>query len=62
MMPPRSPIERAQYGLRLEIELLQALKHLAVDERVPLNGLVEEAVRDYLKKKGRKPPRRRLVE
>ncbi len=61
-MPPLSPIKRSQYGLRLEIELMQVLKHLAVDERVPLNQLVEEAVRDFLKKKGRRPPRRRLVE
>ena len=61
-MPPPSPIKRSQYGLRLEIDLMQVLKHLAVDERVPLNQLVEEAVRDFLKKKGRRPPRRRLVE
>ena len=61
-MPPRSPIKRSQYGLRLEIELMQVLKHLAVDERVPLNQLVEEAVREFLKKKGRRLPRRRLVE
>ena len=59
-MPPRSSIKRSQYGLRLEVELMQVLKHLAVDERTPMNQLVEEAVRDYLKKKGRRPPRRRL--
>ena len=61
-MPPPSPIERSQYGLRLEVELMQVLKHLAVDERTPMNQLVEDAVRDYLKKMGRKSPRRRLSE
>jgi hypothetical protein len=61
-MPPPSSIKRSQYGLRLEVELIQVLKHLAVDERTPMNQLVEEAVRDYLRKKGRRPPRRRLVE
>jgi hypothetical protein len=61
-MPPPSSIKRSQYGLRLEVELIQALKHLAVDERTPMNQLVEEAVRDYLRKKGRRPPKRRLGE
>ena len=61
-MPPRSSIKRSQYGLRLEVELMQVLKHLAVDERTPMNQLVEDAVRDYLRKKGRRPPRRRLME
>ncbi len=56
------PINHSQYGLRLEVELMQVLKHLAVDERTPMNQLVEEAVRDFLRKKGRRPPRRRLSE
>jgi len=56
------PISHSQYGPRLEVELMQVLKHLAVDERTPMNQLVEEAVRDFLRKKGRRPPRRRLSE
>jgi hypothetical protein len=56
------PINHSQYGLGLEVELMQVFKHLAVDERTPMNQLVEEAVRDFLRKKGRRPPRRRLSE
>jgi hypothetical protein len=38
------------YGLRLDQALMKDLAHLAVDEDRWLNELIEEAVRDLLKK------------
>ncbi len=45
---------RKQFGLRLAIDLMKDVKHYAVDEGKPLNDLVEEALRDFLKKHRRK--------
>ena len=41
---------RKNYGLRLDPGVMKELAHLAVDEEKWLNELVEEAVRDLLKK------------
>lgn len=41
---------KKNYGLRLDQGLMKELNHLAVDEDRWLNDLVEEAVRDLLKK------------
>ena len=41
---------RKMYGLRLEQTLMRDLQHLAVDEDKWMNEMVEEAVRDLLKK------------
>ncbi len=41
---------KKNYGLRLDQALMEDLGHLAVDEEKWLNELVEEAVRDLLKK------------
>ncbi|HEV8329473.1 MAG TPA: hypothetical protein VGQ08_18530 [Nitrospiraceae bacterium] len=41
---------RKNYGLRLRQELMRELSHLAVDEDCWLNELVEEAIRDLVKK------------
>ena len=46
---------RKQFGLRLAIDLMKEVKHYAVDEGKPLNDVVEEALRDLLKKHRRKP-------
>lgn len=46
---------RKQFGLRLAIDLMKEIKHYAVDEAKPLNDVVEEALRDFLKKHRRKP-------
>lgn len=62
MPRPSSDETRRQFGLRLDEELMTALKHLAVDERTSMNQLVEEAIRDLLRKKGRRIPRARLLE
>lgn len=42
--------EKKNYGLRLDQALMKELNHLAVDEDRWLNELVEEAIRDLLKK------------
>ena len=41
---------KKNYGLRLDQGLMKELNHLAVDEDRWLNDLVEEAVRDLLKR------------
>jgi hypothetical protein len=41
---------KKNYGLRLDQGVMKELAHLAVDEDRWLNELVEEAVRDLLKK------------
>jgi len=50
MARPRSLKLRKQYGLRLEAQLMKEVEHLSVDEEKWLNELVEEALRDLLKK------------
>ena len=42
--------ERKMYGLRLDQALVRELQHLAVDEDRWMNDLVEEGIRDLLKK------------
>ncbi len=42
--------DRKAYGLRLEQALMKELKYLGVDQERNMNDLVEEAVRDLLKK------------
>ncbi len=46
----KSPHKRKMYGLRLAQALMREVKHLGVDEGKPSNDLVEEALRDLLKK------------
>ena len=41
---------KKNYGLRLDQGVMKELAHLAIDEDRWLNELVEEAVRDLLKK------------
>ena len=41
---------KKNYGLRLDQGLMKDLNHLAVDEDRWLNELVEEAIRDLLRK------------
>lgn len=42
--------QKKNYGLRLDQGLMKDLAHLAVDEDRWLNELVEEAIRDVLRK------------
>lgn len=43
-------MERKQYGLRLSVGLMKDLKHLGVDLGKRMNELVEEGVREILRK------------
>ena len=45
---------KKNYGLRLDRGLMRDLSHLAVDEDRWVNELIEEAIRDLLKKHGQK--------
>jgi len=49
-MAKGQPVNRKMYGLRLDRRLMQAVKHLAVDEGRAMNDLTEEALRQLLKK------------
>lgn len=50
MARTRSSKTRKQYGLRLDLHLMREVEHLTVDQQRFLNELVEEALRDLLKK------------
>lgn len=42
--------KRKTYGLSLDQELMKEVKHLAVDEDRNVNEMLEEAMRELLKK------------
>lgn len=42
--------QKKTFGLRLNQELMKELSHLAVDKERWVNDLVDEAIRDLLKK------------
>lgn len=50
MPPAPKDTERKQYGLRLSVPLMREVQHLGVDADRNANDLVEEALRDLLKK------------
>ena len=48
---PKSLIERKNINTTIEIELLEVLKKLSLEIGVPLNRLIEDAIKEkYLKK------------
>lgn len=47
---PDKPIERKQIGARVETELLTEVRILALRQQRQFNELLEEALRDLLKK------------
>ncbi len=47
---------RKMFATPLDQDLLKALKHLAVEENRRLNDLLEEAMRDLLRKYGHPVP------
>jgi predicted transcriptional regulator len=42
--------ESKMFSTRIDADLIKQIKHLAVDYEKPIASLVEEAVRDLLKK------------
>ena len=46
--------KRTHYNTTLDAELLKQLKFLSVEENKRHNELLEEAIRDLLKKRGKK--------
>lgn len=44
------PGRKKQSGVRLDVELLKKLRHLAIDLERSFNSVVEEAIEDLLKK------------
>ena len=55
-MPRDKPALKKTYGLRLDQALMKELAHLAVDEEKWVNEMIEEAVRDLMKKYKEKRP------
>jgi hypothetical protein len=47
--------EKERYTTTINGELLRQIKILAINERCPTNKLLEEAIRDLLKKYEEKP-------
>lgn len=50
MVKARDNIKRESYSVRLDPDLIQELKHVAVDEKKPISTLIEEGMRLVLKK------------
>ena len=50
MVKAKDDIKRESYSVRLDPDLIQELKHIAVDERKPMSTLIEEGIRSILKK------------
>jgi hypothetical protein len=50
-MTSQDPTKRKTYTLSLDPLLMKDIKHLAVDEDKNVNEIVEEAMRDILKKR-----------
>ncbi len=48
--------KRKMFSTSLDEDLLKELKHLAVEQNRRLNDLLEEAMRDLLRKYGREVP------
>jgi len=55
-MRRKDTCERKTYSVRLQETVLDALRHLAVDEHRPLSALLEEAIADILAKYRKRAP------
>jgi len=51
----KDTIKRASYSVRLDPDLVQELKHVAVDERRPISTLIEEGIRLILNRYKKQP-------
>ena len=47
--------DKKMFATRIDNNLLKDLKHLSVDTEASINKLLEEAIRDLLKKYEKKP-------
>jgi predicted HicB family RNase H-like nuclease len=47
---PKAEIQKKQLGVRIDLDTIKKIKHLAIEKGVPLNTIVEEALMDVLKK------------
>ena len=50
MVKSKDDIERVSYSVRVDPDLIQELKHIAVDEKKPVSTLIEEGIRLIIKK------------
>ena len=50
MVKAKDDIKRESYSVRLDPDLIQELKHIAVDEKKPISTLIEEGNRLILRK------------
>ena len=50
MVKAKDDIKRESYSVRLDPDLIQELKHVAVDEKRPISTLIEEGIRLIIKK------------
>jgi len=50
--------EKKMFATRIDNDLLKELKHLSVDLEKPVAALLEEAIREILKKHQKDPKRR----
>ena len=46
--------DKKMFATRIDPDILKALKHLAVDAELPIAALMEEAIKDLLKKHDKK--------
>ncbi len=53
-MPKDKAVKMVQTTLRLPQDLYKALNHLAVDQDEPVRSLIQKAIENFLKQKGRK--------
>jgi len=54
MVREKLTVTRKSFGFRLDIELVKELKILAVNEGKAVNVVLEEGIRDLLKKHSKK--------
>ncbi len=50
MPKQKEPVKKKQSGVRLDPDLMKQIKHLAIDREKSFNSLIEEALKDLLKK------------
>lgn len=50
MVKAKDAVQRESYSVRLDPELVTALKHIAIDEKKPVSVLIEDSIRMLLQK------------